>query len=87
MEGPPADERLRWRRGDDGCLCSLETEADDEAVAVAALTLSPASKEPDLGLADSISGTRGAARTPRTGKEIRVRGERNRRWSCATWRN
>lgn len=47
MEGPPADERLRWRRGDDGCsLCSLETEteADEEAVA----TRSPASKEPDL---------------------------------------
>ena len=40
---PPADERLRCRRGDDG-LRSLET---DEAVAVAA-PLSPASKEPDL---------------------------------------
>ena len=37
----PADERLRWRRGDDG-LRSLET---DEAVAA---PLSPASKEPDL---------------------------------------
>jgi hypothetical protein len=42
---PPADERLRWRRGDDG-LRYLET--DDEAVAVAVAPLSPASKEPDL---------------------------------------
>ena len=44
MEGPPADERLRWRRGDDGCLCCSLEEADEEAVAA----LSPASKEPDL---------------------------------------
>ena len=28
MEGPPADERLRWRRGDDGCLCCSLEEAD-----------------------------------------------------------
>lgn len=47
---PPADERLRWRRGDDAGLRSLEEETDEEdAVAVAApLALSPASKEPDL---------------------------------------
>jgi len=44
LEGPPADERLRWRRGDDGCLCCSLVEADEEAVAA----LSPASKEPDL---------------------------------------
>ena len=47
MEGLPADERLRWRRGDDGCLCCSLEEADEEAVAAAA-ALSPASKEPDL---------------------------------------
>ena len=47
MEGPPADERLRWRRGDDGCLCCSLEEADEEE-AVAAAALSPASKEPDL---------------------------------------
>jgi hypothetical protein len=50
LEEPPADERLRWRRRD--ALFSLET---DEAVPA----LSPASNDPDLGLADSsISGTR-----------------------------
>jgi hypothetical protein len=39
LEEPPADERLRWRRGD--ALFSLET---DEA----APALSPASNDPDL---------------------------------------
>lgn len=48
----PAVERLRWNRGD-----GLEVEETEDA-------LSPASKDPDLGLEESIPGTR-AARGPR----------------------